>query len=300
MKNSKVEEKAGAGRAATKKNSQLAAIMKRYMKNKLAVFGLVLFLILVVLAVGADLFADYEADAITQNMSERLQPPSAEHWFGTDRYGRDVFARILFGGRISLWVGTATILISLAGGSLIGAAAGYYGGKIDNVLMRIMDVFLAIPSILLAISIVAALGNGMMNLMIALSVSSVPRFARIVRSSILTVKGQEFVEAARAYGCRNGKIILYHILPNAIGPIIVQATLSMASTILMISSLSFVGLGLPSAIPEWGSMLSEAKEYMRYEPYLIAFPGIAIVLAVMAFNLIGDGLRDALDPKLRN
>jgi peptide/nickel transport system permease protein len=283
-----------------KKNSQVAAILKRYMKNRLAVFGLLLFLCLIFLALGADLLANYELEAITHNMSQRLQEPSREHLFGTDHYGRDVFARVIFGSRISLSVGTLTILISLSVGSLIGAAAGYYGGKIDNILMRIMDVFLAIPSILLAISIVAALGNGMINLMVALSVSSVPRFARIVRSSILTVKGQDFVEAARAYGCKDSKIIIQHILPNAIGPIIVQATLSMASTILMISSLSFVGLGLPSSIPEWGSMLSEAKEFMRYKPYLIFFPGIAIILAVVAFNLIGDGLRDALDPKLRN
>ena len=283
-----------------KKNSQIATIMRRYMRNKLAVFGLVLLFLLIFLAAGADLFVNYEADAIAQNMKIRLTPPNSEHIFGTDHYGRDVFARILYGGRISLFVGATTILISLVGGSLIGATAGYYGGKVDNILMRIMDVFLAIPSILMAISIVAALGNGLGNLMIALSISSVPRFARIVRSSILTVKGQDFVEAARAYGCRNFKIILYHILPNAIGPIIVQATLSMASTILMISSLSFVGLGLPSSIPEWGAMLSEAKEFMRYDPYLITFPGIAIILAVMAFNLIGDGMRDALDPKLRN
>lgn len=300
MEKTKLAGAGGETFVPMKKNSQLKSIFKRYMKNRLAVFGLVLFVVLIVLALGAGLFANYEADAITQNMKERLKPPGAGHLFGTDRYGRDVFARVLFGGRISLLVGTLTILVSLTFGSIIGATAGYYGGKVDNILMRVMDVFLAIPSILLAISIVAALGNGMTNLMIALSVSSVPRFARIVRSSILTVKGQDFVEAARAYGCRNSKIILYHILPNAIGPIIVQATLSMASTILMISSLSFVGLGLPSSIPEWGAMLSEAKEFMRYDPYLILFPGIAIVLAVVAFNLIGDGLRDALDPKLRN
>jgi len=283
-----------------KRQSFFFQITKRYLKNKMAVFGLILFVVLIVFSLGAGLFVDYEIDAINHNMKIRMQPPSAEHIFGTDQFGRDVFARVLYGGRMSLLVGTITILLSLAGGSLIGATAGYFGGKIDNVLMRIMDVFLAIPSILLAISIVAALGNGMINLMLALSVSSVPRFARIVRSSILTVKGQDFVEAARAYGCRNHKIITYHILPNAIGPIIVQATLSMASTILMISSLSFVGLGLPSSIPEWGSMLSEAKEFMRYQPYLITFPGIAIMLSVMAFNLIGDGLRDALDPKLKN
>lgn len=283
-----------------KKKSQFASIMRRYMKNKLAVFGLILLIIMVLLAIFAGAIVDFEADAISHNMKMRFLEPNSEHIFGTDQFGRDVFARVLFGSRVSLFVGAVTILLSLAGGSLIGATAGYFGGKIDNILMRIMDVFLAIPSILLAISIVAALGNSMLNLMIALSVSSIPRFARVVRSSILTVKSQDFVEAAKAYGCRNRKIIIYHILPNAIGPIIVQATLSMGNAILMISSLSFVGLGLPSSIPEWGSMLSEAKEFMRYQPHLIIFPGIAIVLAVLAFNLIGDGLRDALDPKLKN
>ena len=283
-----------------KKKSQFASIMRRYMKNKLAVFGLILLIIMVLLAIFAGAIVDFEADAISHNMKMRFLEPNSEHIFGTDQFGRDVFARVLFGSRVSLFVGAVTILLSLAGGSLIGATAGYFGGKIDNILMRIMDVFLAIPSILLAISIVAALGNSMLNLMIALSVSSIPRFARVVRSSILTVKSQDFVEAAKAYGCRNRKIIIYHILPNAIGPIIVQATLSMGNALLMIASLSFVGLGLPSSIPEWGSMLSEAKEFMRYQPHLIIFPGIAIVLAVLAFNLIGDGLRDALDPKLKN
>lgn len=283
-----------------KRRGRFASVTKRFVKNKLAVFGLILLVILVFFAVGAGLFVDYQGDAINHDMSERFISPNTDHVFGTDHYGRDVFARVLYGGRVSLFVGATTILLSLAGGALIGASAGYFGGRVDNVLMRIMDMFLAVPEILWAITIVAALGNSMLNLMIALAVSSMPRFARVVRSSILTVKGQDFVEAAKAYACPDRKIITYHILPNAIGPIIVQATLSMATTILMISSLSFVGLGLPSSIPEWGSMLSEAKAYMRYEPYLIVFPGIAIILAVLAFNLIGDGLRDALDPKLRN
>lgn len=185
-------------------------------------------------------------------------------------------------------------------GSLIGAAAGYYGGKVDNLLMRIMDVFLAIPSTLLAISIVAALGQGMFNLLLATAVSQIPAFARVVRSAILTVKGQDYIEAARACGTRGGRIILRHILPNAMGPIIVQATLNIARTILGISSLSFVGLGISPPTPEWGSMLSEGKTMMRYYPHLILIPGAAIALAVMSLNLIGDGLRDALDPRLKN
>ena len=286
--------------AGAARRGQLRVIWYRFRKNKLAMFGLFLFIALVFIGVFANLFADYEADAILQNMQIRNKTPTAEHIFGTDHYGRDIFARVIFGTRISLFLGILTILVSLSVGSIIGAVAGYYGGKVDNILMRIMDVFMAIPSILLAISIVAALGNGIWNLLLALSISNVPRFARIVRSSILTVKGQEFVEAAKAYGSNDREIILRHIIPNTIGPIIVQATLSMASTILMISSLSFVGLGLPSSIPEWGSMLSEAKQFMRYYPHMIIFPGIAIVLSVMALNLIGDGLRDALDPKLKN
>lgn len=294
-----IEQVAGK-RTRVKKRSQLKSIIFRYKKNKLAMYGLVIFVVMILIAIFADVFADYELDAITQNMKERLQTPSGEHLLGTDTYGRDIFARIIFGARISLFVGIVTISMSLVGGAVIGATAGYYGGRIDNVLMRIMDVFLAIPSILLAISIVAALGPGIFNLLLAMSISQIPRFARIVRSSILTIKEQEFIEAAKACGTKDSRIIVKHILPNAIGPIIVQATLTIASTILTISSLSFVGLGIQSPIPEWGSMLSDGKGQMRYYPHLVIIPGIAIMLAVMSLNLIGDGLRDALDPRLKN
>lgn len=294
-----IEQVAGK-RTRVKKRSQLKSIIFRYKKNKLAMYGLVIFVVMILIAIFADVFADYELDAITQNMKERLQTPSGEHLLGTDTYGRDIFARIIFGARISLFVGVVTISMSLVGGAVIGATAGYYGGRIDNVLMRIMDVFLAIPSILLAISIVAALGPGIFNLLLAMSISQIPRFARIVRSSILTIKEQEFIEAAKACGTKDSRIIVKHILPNAIGPIIVQATLTIASTILTISSLSFVGLGIQSPIPEWGSMLSDGKGQMRYYPHLVIIPGIAIMLAVMSLNLIGDGLRDALDPRLKN
>lgn len=293
-------EQAAGKRARVKKRSQLKSIIFRYKKNKLAMYGLIIFVVMIFIAIFADVFADYELDAITQNMKERLQTPSTEHLLGTDTYGRDIFARIIFGARISLFVGIVTISMSLAGGAVIGATAGYYGGRIDNVLMRVMDVFLAIPSILLAISIVAALGPGIFNLLLAMSISQIPRFARIVRSSILTIKEQEFIEAAKACGTKDSRIIVKHILPNAIGPIIVQATLTIASTILTISSLSFVGLGIQSPIPEWGSMLSDGKSQMRYYPHLVIIPGIAIMLAVMSLNLIGDGLRDALDPRLKN
>ncbi len=283
-----------------KKRSQIKSIMFRYRKNKLAMIGVLMLVIMIIIAICADFIVDYETDAVKQNMKERLQTPNSLHKFGTDEYGRDIFARIIFGARISLFVGVVTIALSLTGGAIIGATAGYYGGRIDNVLMRIMDVFLAIPSILLAISIVAALGAGVFNLLLAMSISQVPRFARIVRSSILTIKDQEFIEAARACGTKNSRIIIKHIIPNAIGPIIVQATLTMASTILTISSLSFIGLGIQAPTPEWGSMLSDGKGQMRYYPHLVIIPGIAIMIAVMSLNLIGDGLRDALDPRLKN
>lgn len=283
-----------------KKRSQMKSIWFRFKKNKLAMLGLVLLVFLIVIAIFAPLFADYEKDAINQNMEERLQSPNKKHIFGTDQYGRDVFARVIFGARVSLSVGLITIAISLTIGAIIGSVAGYYGGRIDNVLMRIMDVFLAIPQMLMAISIVAALGPGIFNLLIAMSISSVPRFARIVRSSILSIKDQEFIEAAKACGTRDRRIIAKHIIPNAIGPIIVQATLSIAGTIISISGLSFLGLGIKAPMPEWGSMLAEGKAQMRYYPYLVIIPGLAIVLAVMALNLMGDGLRDALDPRLKN
>lgn len=282
-----------------KKRSQLQMIWFRFRKNKLAMLGLIIFSIMVILSIYISIYGDYE-QAITMDVSNKLLPPSRDHLFGTDQYGRDLFNRMLFGGRISLSVGLLTMILSLVVGSLIGAAAGYYGGKVDDLLMRIMDVFLAIPSTLLAISIVAALGQGMFNLLLATAISQIPAFARVVRSAILTVKGQDYIEAARACGTSGARTILRHIIPNAMGPIIVQATLNIARTILGISSLSFVGLGISPPTPEWGSMLSEGKTQMRYHPHLILIPGAAIMLAVMSLNLIGDGLRDALDPRLKN
>lgn len=284
----------------TKKRSQLKMILFRYKKNKLAVLGLIILCILILCAIFADVIADYDTMAIEQHIMDKLQPPSAEHWLGTDHYGRDVFARIIHGARISLSMGICTVFVSLAVGSLFGAIAGYYGGKVDNIIMRIMDVFLAIPNMLMAVCIVGALGGGLVNLLIAMSISSVPKFTRIIRSSILTVRDMEYIEAAKACGTKDRRIILKHILPNAIGPIIVNATLSLANVILSISGMSFIGLGIEKPMPEWGSMLAEGKAQMRYFPNLVIFPGIAIALAVLGLNLVGDGLRDALDPKLKN
>ena len=283
-----------------KKRSQFSSILFRYKKNKLAVVGFIIFLLMFLIAVFADQIVNYEEDAISQHISNRMKPPNAANILGTDQYGRDYFARIVFGARISMFVGLATVSIAMTSGALIGSISAYYGGRVDNILMRIMDIFLAIPGIVLAIAIVGALGPSLINLLIAMSISRIPQFARVVRSAILPIKNQEYIEAARACGTSDVRIIMKHILPNAIGPIIVQATLHMATTIIGITSLSFIGLGVQPPTPEWGSMLADARAQMRYNPYLVISPGVAIILVVLSLNFIGDGLRDALDPRLKN
>ena len=292
---------ASNGTDNVKRRSQLASVVRRFMKNRLSVVGLVILLFLMITSLSADLFFDYNTQCIAQNAQETFKLPGTPgHIFGTDQYGRDMFIRIIYGGRISLVVGFVTAGFALFFGTLIGATAGYFGGRIDNVLMRIMDVFLAIPSMLLAICIVAALGGGLGNLLLANGISQVPRYARIVRSSVMGLKNAEFVEASRCYGADHTHIIFRHIIPNAMGSLIVQATLTMASSILSVASLSFLGLGITPPTPEWGSMLSTGKEFMRQYPHLITIPGLAIATSVLSFNLIGDGLRDALDPRLKN
>ena len=286
--------------SAIRKRSQLSLIWHRLRRNRLAMLGLALMSAILLLAVFADVIADYDTKVVGMNMAERLQTPSAKHWFGTDGYGRDVFARIIHGSRLSLSLSILSMLIAVAVGSMIGAISGYFGGRVDDVLMRLMDMLLAIPPMLMSISIVAALGRSMANLMLALALAYMPVFARVIRSSILSVKDQEFVEAARACGTSDARIILRHIIPNAVGPIIVQATLAMGSSILTISSLSFMGMGIQPPQPEWGTMLYEGRDLIRTSPYLVIFPGAAIAVSVLSLNLLGDGLRDALDPRLKN
>lgn len=282
-----------------KKNSQWAEIFRMLSKNRMAMLGLAILIILVLLAIFADVIADYDTVVIKQNLSERLMPPNGKHWLGTDEFGRDIFARLIHGARVSLKVGLLAISISILVGGFLGAISGYYGGIIDNTVMRIMDIFLAVPSILLAIAIVSALGPSIMNLMISISVSYIPTFARIVRASVLSVRDQEFIEAARAIGASNLRIILRHIIPNSLAPVIVQGTLGVAGAILSIAGLSFIGLGIQPPAPEWGSMLSGGRQYLRYAWWVTTFPGIAIVITILSLNLLGDGLRDALDPKLK-
>lgn len=283
-----------------KKRNQLLEIWRRLRKNKVAMLGLIILTIFALSAIFADVFLDYQKSVVDQNVRIRLQGPSADHWFGTDNFGRDVFARIVYGARISLSIGLIAVAFSATCGGLLGGLAGLYGGMVDNIIMRILDTIVCIPGILLTLAMVAALGPGINNLLIAITISSIPAFTRVVRAAILSIVGQEFIESARSYGTSDFRLIYRHILPNAIGPIIVQATMSVAGTILQISGLSFLGMGVEAPTPEWGAMLSEARNVMRTVPYLVMFPGLAIVLSALSLNLLGDGLRDALDPKLRD
>ena len=288
-----------ATKAAPKKRSQFEEVWRRLKKNKMAMVGLAIVVFLVLLAVFADFLFDYEEVVIKQNTAIRLQGPSAEHWFGTDEFGRDILARLVHGGRISLVVGVVAVSIALVLGGTLGAISGFFGGKVDMIISRAMDILLAVPSLLLSITIVSALGPSIMNLMIAIAVSSVPGYARIVRSSVMTVRDNEFVEAAKAIGANDAQIIASHILPNCLAPIIVQVSLKVASAILSTSGLSFLGLGVKAPTPEWGSMLSGGRAYLRNAPHLTVFPGLCIMLTILSMNLLGDGLRDALDPKLK-
>lgn len=283
-----------------KKRGQSAEIWRRLKRNKMAILGLVLITLMVVIAIFANVIADYETVVIKQNLSERLQAPSWSHILGTDEFGRDIFARIIHGARVSLKVGVLAVGFSIIIGGTLGAIAGYYGGHLDNIIMRIMDIFLAVPSILLAIAIVSALGPNLINLMVAISISSIPGYARIVRASVLSIRDQEYVEAARAIGASDARIIIKHIIPNSLAPVIVQGTLGVAGAILSVAGLSFIGLGIQPPAPEWGSMLSGGRQYLRYAWWVTTFPGLAIMITILSLNLLGDGLRDALDPRLKH
>lgn len=273
-------------------------IFQRFTRNKMAVIGVIIILALVFCALFAPLIAPYGYD--DQNIANALQGPSAEHIFGTDNFGRDIFSRVIYGSRISLQVGLLAVSVAIVVGGTLGALAAFYGGKTDSIIMRCMDVLMAIPGMLLAIAIAASLGPGLSNMMIAIGVGSVPSYARVVRAAVLTVKEQEYIEAARSIGANDYRIILKHILPNALAPIIVQATLGVAGAILSCATLSFLGLGIAPPVPEWGSMLSAARQYLRSDWYMATFPGLFIMLTVYALNIVGDGLRDAIDPRLKD
>lgn len=282
----------------TKSRSPAGEVWRRLKRNRMALIGLAILVAMIILAVFADWVAPYGMD--DQDPIERsFLAPSAAFPFGTDNLGRDILSRVIFGARISLQVGILAVGISFVFGCVFGAVAGYYGNRWDNVVMRLMDTLLAIPGILLAITIAASLGPGIVNAMIAVGLSGVPGFARVVRASVLTVRGNEYVEAARAVNASDFRIITRHIMPNILAPVIVQATLSVANAILMAAALSFLGLGVQPPIPEWGAMLSQGRLFLRDYPHVVIFPAAAIMLTVFGLNLFGDGLRDALDPRLK-
>ncbi len=289
-----------------KARSLWADAVRRFKKNKMAVISLIFLLVLAWIGVTTlviDWATDgsiYEEKVIDQNLMQRFEPPSKEHILGLDEFGRDILLRILWGTRYSLFMSIAAVVGAGIFGVMIGAVAGYYGGKVDNVIMRLMDIILSLPYMLLAIAIVAALGPGLVNVLISIAIGYVPEFARITRASVMTIREREFIEAAKAVGASDMTVIFRQILPNAMAPLIVEVTMAIAGAILSIAGLSFLGLGIQPPLPEWGAMLTNARGYIRDAWHITVFPGLAILITILALNIIGDGLRDALDPKLKN
>lgn len=269
-----------------------------FKKNKLALIGAAVVCFFILLGLLAGIIAPEGYNQ--QVLADRLQPPSSKHWFGTDDFGRDIFARVIYGARISLFVGFFSVLGSSVVGTLLGILAGYYGRWIDALISRLFDIMLAFPSILLAIAIVAILGPSLQNALIAIAIINVPNFGRLVRSRVLSIKEEEYVMSARALGMKDGRILFHHVLPNSLAPIIVQASLGIATAIIEAAALGFLGLGAQAPLPEWGKMLSDARTYIQDAPWTVVFPGLAIMLTVLGFNLLGDGLRDALDPRMKH
>lgn len=269
-----------------------------FRRNKAAMFGLYLIVFFIIIALIAPLIAPY--DYKDPQLMSRLQSPSSEHWFGTDDLGRDIFTRILYGARISLWVGFFSVIGSVIVGTLLGIVAGYYGRWADMLISRLFDILLAFPGILLAIAIVAILGPSLQNALYAIAIVNIPVYGRLVRSKVLSLKTEEYVTAARSIGMNNSQILFSHILPNCLTPIIVQGTLGIGTAIIEAAALGFLGLGAQPPEPEWGKMLSDSRQFIQKAPWTVVFPGVSIMLTVLGFNLMGDGLRDALDPRMKN
>ncbi len=279
------------------KNSYFRMVFGRLKKNKLAMAGLFFMIFIVLVAVFADFVAPYPYEQ--QDLDSVLSLPSASHLMGTDNLGRDILSRIIYGGRMSLRIGIISVGIAAVFGIFLGALCGYYVGKVDQIIMRILDIFQSIPPLLTAIAIAATLGPGIGNAMLAVGLSLIPSYARMTRASFLSVRGMEYVEAAKAINARDMRIIGKHILPNAMSPLIVQMTMGVAGAILIAAMLSFIGLGAQPPVPEWGAMLSGGRNYIRDYWHIVFFPGVTIMLTVLSLNMLGDGLRDALDPRLK-
>lgn len=283
---------------ANKKKSQIKEVLKRLAKNRLGMVGLIVIIIMVCLALLAPVIAPYDY-AAQDYMATFLKPGSEGHLLGTDSLGRDILSRVLYGARYSLGMGFLAVILAAVIGDTLGALAGYYGGKVDAVIMRALDIFQAIPPLILCIALAAVLGAGLGNAVVAIGITTAPWHARMIRGSIMQVRGMEYVEAAKAINASDKRIILKHIIPNAMAPSIVQITMDLGGAIMMAATLSFIGLGAQAPTPEWGMMLSESRGFIRDSGYLVLVPGIMIMITVLAFNLFGDGLRDALDPKLK-
>ena len=273
-------------------------VWRAFCRHRVSVVALVVLVVIIVTAIAAGIV--FSEQQLTQmSAAQRLAPPSPEHWFGTDNYGRDEFARVIYGARYSLFFGLVTALASLVIGTLIGASCAYFGGWYDTVVMRVMDALVCIPSLLLMLALVAAIGRGMHGIIVALVVTSVPGTARIIRSIVLGVVNNEYVEAARAAGVSDWAIIARHVLPNAVGPILVDVLMSISGCIVAASSMSFLGMGVQPPAPEWGAMINEAMTLFRQDPMLVIYPGMAVVVTSLCFNLLGDGLTDSLDAHSR-
>lgn len=286
--------------AERKRRTFMQDVWYRFKKKKLAILGLVILIAIFAMAIFGEFLLDYEKDIITQDIGNKLAPPSMEHIFGTDGFGRDIFYRIVWGARYSLLIGFSGSIIGLLIGGLMGAVAGYMGGIVDAVFMRIIDMFIALPTTLLAIAIVSVLGPSLTNMIVAIAIACIPSYARLQRSSVLTIRDNEFIEASTAVGGNGIHIMLQHIVPNMLATLIVQCTMSVGWCITTAAGLSYLGLGVTPPDPEWGNMLSEGRDIMRYNSNLVIFPGLFIMITVLALNLVGDGIRDAVDPKLKN
>lgn len=276
-----------------------ADVFYRLKKNKTAMVALVVIVIITLLAIFAGVIADYDTQVIQSNPAERLQKPSARHIFGTDSMGRDLFARVIYGARYSLTFGLICTFTGLIFGCLFGAAAAYFGGAVDTILMFIFDCITCIPGLLLSLTLVTVLGPGMVNLVLAITISAIPGYARSIRAIVMGIVRQEYIEAARAIGVSHWRVIAKHVLPNAIALIIVNATMHIAGFIMSAAGLSFIGMGIQPPSPEWGAMLNESREAMRMFPHTVLVPGLAIVVTALSFNLLGDGLSEALDPRMK-